>query len=127
MADGPVRDFAMSATGGWAVVNGDFGTVAGSAAVPQGIAIRTRMFLGDCWLDGTKGVDYQGKILVKNPDPLEVRAELAAAILDTPDVTDAVGAGLQGPTAQRTATISFQAATIYGDSPVAGEVQVMSP
>jgi hypothetical protein len=119
-----MRDFAMTATGGWAVVNGDFATVAGSAAVPQGAAIRLRMFLGECFLDESKGVDYLGKILVKNPDPLEVRAEFATAILDTPDVTDAVGAGLQGPNAQRQATISYQVATVYSQDPVAGEVQV---
>lgn len=113
----------MSSTGGWLVVNGDFSTVAGSAAVPQGAAIRCRLFQGECVLDNSKGVD-KDKVFIKNPDPLEVRAEYATQILDTPDVTDVVGAGLQGPTAQRQATLNFQAATVYSQDPIAGEVAV---
>ena len=124
MADGPVRDFGMTPTGGWATANGDFTTVAGSAAVPQGIQVRCFQILGEVFTDESKGVDWLGKILVKNPDPLEVRAELAAAALDTPDVTDVQTATLQGPDANRQATINMQAATIYSQQPVGVTAQV---
>ena len=89
---GPVRDFKMKAGGGWAVENGDFAVVAGAEAVGQGIEIRTSVILGEVYLNNSLGVNYLDVILVKNPDPLEVRAEIARAILDTPDVTEAVGA-----------------------------------
>lgn len=124
MADGPVRDFGMTPTGGWASANGDFVTVAGSAAVPQGIQIRVFQVLREVFTDEAKGVDWLGKILVKNPDPLEVRAELATAALDTPDVTDVQTATLQGPDANRQASINMQVATLYSAQPIGVQAQV---
>lgn len=124
MADGPVRDFLSTASGDWAVVNGDFAPVAGSAAVQQGVRIRVRAFLGEIFLDESQGIDYRGVIFVKNPDPLHVRAEVAAAIADTPDVTDVIGAGMVGPDAKRKATLRYQIATAYSQNPVVGQVEV---
>lgn len=124
MADGPVRDFAATATGGWLVVNGDFTTVAGSAAVPQGAKIRAQMWRGEVFTDESIGVDYEGKILVKNPDPLEVRAEFVDAISDTPDVTAVTAAAIQGPDSQRRASLNIQVSTIYGPNPVGVPAQV---
>jgi hypothetical protein len=118
----PVRDFAGTESGEWAIVNGDFGVVAGAAAVPQGIRVRVKTILGEIFLDESLGVDYLGKILVKAPDPLEVRAEIGEQILSTPDVTDAMGTSLVGPDAERQATISYQVATIYSQSPISGTV-----
>lgn len=124
MADGPVRDFAMTASGGWAVVGNDFAAVAGAAAVPQGVRIRAQQWLGEVWLDESKGVDYEGRVLVKNPDPLEVRAEFAAAVDDTPDVTAVVAAALDGPNAARGASLAIQVATIYSADPAGVQAQV---
>jgi hypothetical protein len=124
MADGPVRDFGMTATGGWAVAGNDFTTVAGSAAVPQGVKIRAQMWLGEVWLDESVGVDYEGRVLVKNPDPIEVRAEFIQAVESTPDVTAVVGAGLAGPDAQRHAALALQVATVYSPDPVGVQAQV---
>lgn len=114
----------MTATGGWAVTNGDFATVAGSAAVPQGVKIRTQMVLSECYLDESIGVDWFGRILVKNPNPLEVRAEIASEAAETPDVTDVVAAALQGPDANRRASLAMQIATVYSQTPVGVTAQV---
>ena len=116
----PIRDFLQDESGDFAVVDGDFALVGGDtpaaniAAVEQGVRIRLGMFKGECYLDEVQGVDYLGVILVKNPDANEVRSELSAAILDTPDVTSATDAGLVRDGAARTASIEWSATTAYG-------------
>lgn len=117
-----VRDF-KSDDGEWAVENGDFATVADEEAVVQGLEIRGRMFLGECFLDESVGVDYVDKVLVKNPDPLVVRAEFTRAFLRVPDVTNVVGAELVGPDADREASISYAVDTIYSDTPLSAQVE----
>lgn len=124
MASGPVRDFGMTATGGWAVAANDFTTVAGAAAVPQGVKIRSQQWLGEIFLDESIGVDYEGRVLVKNPDPLEVRAEFIQAVESTPDVTSVVAAALVGPDSARGASLALQVATIYSQEPQGVQAQV---
>lgn len=125
MTANPVRDFAGTPQGEWQIVNGDFAVVAGQAAVPQGIRCRVSLILGEASvLDQTKGVDYLGAIIVKNPDPLVVKGVLQEAISETPDVTNVYGAQLIGPTAQRSASIAWQVDTVYSQNPFSDQVTV---
>ncbi len=121
------RDFKLDADGEWVVENGDFVTVADADAVPQGIRIRLGMFLGECYLDESIGVDYIGTILVKNPDPLVVREELRRGIAATPDVTDVIGAQLQLDSATREANIDYTVDTVYSETPFNSSAQVEVP
>lgn len=124
MAD-PVRDFRLDANGDLAVVNGDFGVIAGEEAVPQGIKTRTRMFLGESFLDETVGVDYLGQILsVKNPDPLVVNELLRAPIAATPDVTLVVDNQFDLNGLNRTLDVAYKVFTIYSTQPLPGSVEV---
>lgn len=116
-----VRDFKSTETGGWAVESGDFVTVADAEAVPQGIRIRCGMFLSECFLDESIGVDYIDKVLVKNPDPLVIRAEFTRAISGTPDVTNVIGAQLVDE-GDRDASISYAVDTIYSQDPITGQI-----
>lgn len=116
MAD-PVRDFLMDSNGDRAIVDGDFATVAGAAAVPQGIRVRVQTFLGEIWVDESQGVDWLGSVLIKNPDPLTVRELIREAIVNAPDVVDAVGSQVQVDSA-RNGSVSYQASTAYSSSPV---------
>ena len=121
---GPIRDFKSTSDGEWAIADGDFSSVAGADAVPQGIRIRLGMFLGECYLDETVGVDYIDSILVKNPDPLLVRALLSQAIAETPDVTEVVGAQLVQVGLTRDASIAYECSTVYSDVTLASQVGV---
>jgi hypothetical protein len=118
-----VRDFSSTSDGEWTVANGDFSTVADADAVPQGIRIRVGMFLGECYLDESVGVDYVDSILVKGADPLVVRALLSTAIADTPDVTNVVGAQLVDD-GDRQSSIVYQVDTTYSDEPISGQIGV---
>jgi hypothetical protein len=118
-----VRDFKSDSSGEWVVEDGDFATVADAEAVPQGIRIRVGMFLGECYLDESIGVDYIDSIFVKNPDPLLVRSLIETAISGTPDVTNVIGAQLV-KVSGRDYSISYTADTIYADEPLVGQVGV---
>ena len=123
MALEPARDFLMTPAGGMAIVRGDFAVARGAAAVPQGIQVRVRMFLGECLLDGSLGVDWLGQILIKNPNPLVVRELVSAAIAATPDVVNVAGT-LPSIAPDRSATIGYQVATTHSTTHVVGAVQV---
>lgn len=116
-----VRDFLLTDDGEWAVSNGDFQLVSDEEAVPQGIVVRVRTLLGEIYLDEAQGVDWLNQILIKNPDPLVVRALLAEAIGNTPDVLQVVGTE---PTINpnRTAAIDYQVVTVYSTTPLLGTV-----
>lgn len=118
-----VRDFKSDSNGEWVVENGDFATVADADAVPQGIRIRVGMFLGECYLDESIGVDYIDSIFVKNPDPLLVRSLFETAISGAPDVTSVIGAQLVNE-GGRDYSISYAADTIYAADPIVGQVSV---
>jgi hypothetical protein len=118
----PVRDFLLDDNGDMAVVNGDFATVSKRQAVVQGIKVRVRMFLGECFLDESQGVDWLGQIIsVKNPDHIVVRELIREAIADTPDVLQVVGSALQ-QLPNREASISYQVQDLYSDTAFTGEV-----
>lgn len=120
-----IRDFLLdSVTGDLAVVNGDFAVVADVDAVPQGIQIRVKMFLGEYWLDESIGVDWLGQILIKNPNPVAVRELIRLAIADTPDVVEVTGAALVMNSSDRSATITYTVRTIYSTTPRTAQVTV---
>lgn len=118
-----VRDFKSDNNGEWVVENGDFVAIADADAVPQGIRIRCGMFLGECYLDESVGVDYIDSVFVKNPDPLLVRSLFETAIARTPDVTNVIGAQLVNE-GGRDYSIAYVADTIYSDNPIVGQVSV---
>lgn len=120
-----VRDFRATEDGEWYTDNGDFDSVADAAAVPQGIRIGVGMFLGEAYLDETIGVDYIDSILIKNPDPLVVRALIGEAIARVPDVTNVVGAQLvDAEDGTRSASIAYRVDTIYSEEPLSGQIEV---
>lgn len=116
-----VRDFKGTEDGEWYTADGDFATVADAEAVSQGIRVRVGMMLGECYLNEDAGINYVDLILVKNPDPLVVRAIIGAEIAATPDVTNVVGAQLVEDPETREAGIEYLAETIYGET-VAGQI-----
>lgn len=116
MAD-PVRDYLLGANGDLAVVNGDYAFVSGQAACLQGVQIRILTYLGEIYLDTSLGVDYLNQILIKNPDPANVRTLVAAAIADTPDVIEVIGANLVIDSG-RNGSIHYKIRTVYSDLPV---------
>lgn len=117
-----VRDFLADDSGDLAVVDGDFATVGGKDAIPQGIDCRVKSFFSEIYLDGTQGVRWIQDILVKNPDPAVVQEEIRLAIADTPDVTDVVSSSFE-LNAARHATTNYKVATVYSTETLDGNVK----
>lgn len=110
----PVRDILLDDDGNRVLVNGDYGFADGAQGVKQGIACRVRFWYRECWLDESIGVRYQDRILIRNPNPLVVQAEIGRAISSTPDVTAVRRVSYSGPNAQRHASVAYEAASTEG-------------
>lgn len=120
---GPVRDFGLTEDNELDIQNGDFVKIAGADAVPQGIRTRTKMVKGDCFLNEELGIDYLEQVLIKNFDPLVIRAIFQETILRTPDVTNCIGAQLiEGD--NREASIDYQVETVYSDEVLEDQIGV---
>lgn len=116
----PVRDILLDDSGERQLVNGDYAFADKVQAVKQGIACRVKLFLTEYWLDNSKGVDWIGKILVRGASEVVIKSEIAAAIADTPDVTQVVAVSFTLDKTARSGNVSYNAYTIYGE--VSGEV-----
>lgn len=116
----PRRDILLDADGNRLLVGGDYGFADGIQAVKQGIEVRVRLFLGEYWLDTSKGVDWIGKILIRNANPAIVKAEITAAIAATPDVTRVTNVAYTVDAVARTVSITYDVASTEGL--ISGEV-----
>jgi hypothetical protein len=84
-------------------------------AIAQDLTTRLRFFLGEWFLDQGAGVDFYGKVLVKNPSMPDIVPMFAKVITTTPGVksiTQAIAWTYSGQT--RSMAISFKADTIAG-------------
>ena len=124
----PIRDLLMTDADDLAIVNGDFAVVGGDtddanlSAVRQAIMIRVRTFLGEWFLDEAIGVDWIGRILVKNPDKVVVRELIRAAIAEVPDVVEVIAADPVIDIATRHGSITYTVRTVYSSELLTGEI-----
>jgi hypothetical protein len=123
VATAPIRDFALDADGDMATVGGDRVLVGGIDAVAQAVKITLQLFLGEIFLNQAIGIDYINQILIKNPDPIIVRALIRDRLLAIPDVTDVVGANLVVDS-NRSGSIAYQIRTVYSQIPISDTVTV---
>lgn len=126
----PIFDFLQDSDGDLAVVNSGFAVAGGNtnaenvAAVAQLIRIALRMFLGECFLDESIGVDWLGEVLVKGANPSAINARLAAVISGVAGggvVTAVVSVGLV-LSENRSASVSYSVLTVYSSDPLTGTV-----
>lgn len=72
------------------VSNGDLQIVRSDDAIAQDLQQTMQFWLGEWFLDTSKGIAYRQRILVKNPNLDVVQAELSNAALGVNGVTDLV-------------------------------------
>ena len=94
--------------------NGDIAFVTGADAVAQHCSIRLKTFLGEYWLNLNVGIDYFGKILVKNPNMNVVQSIFRKTILTTPGVISLLSFSMDLDRASRAMTIEFRANSTEG-------------
>ncbi|HEX5035075.1 MAG TPA: hypothetical protein VFW62_11390 [bacterium] len=106
----------------WALdENGDLETTGnrltltqGREAIRQHLQVKFRLFLGEWFLDRSLGVPYFEKILLKNPNLVEVSDFLKVYILETPGVTGLESFQFAFDLQGRELRLEFRANTIDG-------------
>ena len=93
------------------VVDGSIAVVAGPYALAQDVASACRLYLGELWYDTTQGMPYSQRILGQRPPLGFIQAQLVAAALGVPGVTQAVAVvTLNDTNRQITGTIDLTSA-----------------
>lgn len=104
-----MSDFLLGTDNDLSFVNGDLVLASGADAITQHVKIRLRFFLGEWFRNRQEGVDWYGKILVKNPNVGEVSALLSRVVRETPGVLSVDVFDLDYTPATRTMRVSFTA------------------
>jgi hypothetical protein len=94
--------------------DGDIAWVTGADAVAQHCTIRLRTVLGEYWLNQNIGIDYFGKVLVKNPNMVVVQSIFRRTILGTPGVIALLSFSMSLNRTTRTLSVEFRANSTEG-------------
>lgn len=82
--------------------------------VVQDLKIRLWFFMGEWFLDISKGVPYFRDILVKSPDLNAIEAILKEVIFETKNVLEILSFDLAYNSSARTMSVQFQVNTTFG-------------
>jgi hypothetical protein len=101
------------------VINGDLVLTSdidinGTNPILQDILQKMRMFLGEWFLDNTKGVPWFQQIFIKNPDMSKIEAIFIELILSTSGVDSLMDYSFVSDKATRRFEVSFLAQTTRG-------------
>lgn len=109
------RDLKLDpTTGDLELVAGDLVLVSGLDAIAQSARMRLLFFAGEWFADLDAGVPYFGEVLVKNPNPDQLRGIFRDVILGTEGVTDLLSLDLVYDGTARSVSITFTASTDLG-------------
>jgi hypothetical protein len=81
-----MRDLKLDSDGDLAIEGGDLALVGGIESIAQHVQIRLRFFLGEWFLDESRGVPFMQRIFVKAPRPGLVQSIVRKTIEGTPGV-----------------------------------------
>jgi hypothetical protein len=94
----------------------------GTNPILQDIVQNLSFFLGEWFLDNTKGIPYFQQILVKNPDQSKIDAFFVNTILGTPGVLQLLSYSFSANYAARLLNVTFSAMTTMGKVNYSGNV-----
>lgn len=89
------------------IINGDLSIVTGTDAIAQDLQQTLQVWLGEWFLDTTKGIAYRQQILVKNPNMDIVQADLINAAAAVPGVTQILDSSFSYGASNRSLTVSI--------------------
>lgn len=110
----PIRDVLLDAQGNRVLVAGDLGRADGIQAIKQGIQTRVLLWEGEYWLNLAEGVPYRRLILIRNPNPIIIKAEIGKAIAATPDVSQVVAVTYTDDPLTRAGTVAYTCNSTLG-------------
>ena len=109
-----MSDFKLDSNNDIAIENFNFVIITEEENVAQRVLVNLRVFLGEWFLDTTKGVPYYQSILIKNPDSSLVEAELRAVIINTNEIARLKSFSMEFDVALRKLSVDFVAQTDKG-------------
>jgi hypothetical protein len=122
-----MSDIAMNLeTNDLDIINGDLYLVTGSDAIAQDLQQTLQLWLGEWFLDTTKGVPFKQHILIKNPNIDIVQADLITAAASVSGVTQILDVQFNYSNVNRTFSASMVAQTSNGQA-VTVQAQVTLP
>jgi hypothetical protein len=95
--------------------NGDLYLVTGTDAIAQNLQQTLQLWLGEWFLDTTKGIPFKQQILIKNPNLDVVQADIVNAAVAVPGVTQVMNVTFNYSNQSRTFSISVDAQTSTGE------------
>lgn len=107
-------DWKLDSTGDLDIEDGDIAFVTGADAIAQHCSIRLKTFLGEYWLNQNIGIDYFGKILIKNPNMAVVQSLFRRTILGTPGVISLLSFSVSLDKTTRALSVTFRADSTEG-------------
>jgi hypothetical protein len=111
---GPVLDLLLDPDTGDLVVTDDLQFARGKTGIAQRVKLSLQLVLGEWFLDQSKGVDWFGQILVKNPNVLAIRQIIAQTILGVPGVSALNSLDIAYNNQTRIGSITFSVDTDFG-------------
>lgn len=95
---------------------GSIRRVYSSSQVVQNVRTRLLTYLGECFLDTTRGTDWFGKVFIKPINLSTAETEIKRIIIQTRGVETLDNLELTFDSATRLLTVSFGATTTDGDA-----------
>lgn len=102
---------ALDSDGDWTFGKGRNNYLKDNAAVAQVLDLRVSMFLGDCFFALNEGIDWTNRLGSK--DELALNLDIAARILNTPQVTGLLQLSTNLNRGTRGFTASYEVQTVY--------------
>lgn len=96
------------------LTNGDLSIVDNSDAIQQDLQQSLQLYLGEWFLNTTKGIPYKQQILIKNPNIDLVQADLVSAAMDVPGVTNILDFELNYDSTNRSLSVFIEVQTSNG-------------
>jgi|SRR5579875_86942 len=122
-----MSDLAMDLeTNDLLITNGDLSLVTGSDAIQQDLQQTLQMYLGEWFLDTTKGVPYKQYILVKNPNLDVVQGLLLDSARNVPGVIEIQDFSFNFDSSLRSASVSIVATNSNGEV-IQASAQINTP
>lgn len=110
-----MRDLKLDSDGDLAIESGDLALVGGIESVAQHAQIRLRFFLGEWFLDESRGVPYLQRIFVKAPRPGLVQSIVRKTIEGTPGVRAVTELAVSIDSRTRKARATWRATSDLGE------------
>jgi hypothetical protein len=108
-------DLALNENHDLDLFNGDLFLVSEVDAVTQYLKQRMKLFLGEWFLDEASGIPYFDRILVKNPNLVEIDAIFKNEILSTPGVVELLEFSINIDGQARSMRLAFRARSREGE------------